>query len=134
MYAESMRRLFALLLGACLVYAQPRYDLVLRRPLIDPKNNIDARMDIAMRDGRVAAVAPRLDGSIAGRVIRVEGLVVTPGLVDLHTHLFTSTSITAPGRATSACVPTIAASAPESPPWWRRAPPVGAISRNCAST
>jgi dihydroorotase len=61
--------------------------------LIDPKNNIDARMDIAVRDGRVAAVAPRLDGSIADRVIRVEGLVVTPGLVDLHTHLFTSTGI-----------------------------------------
>ncbi len=71
--------------------AQP-YDLLLKGGhVIDPKNSIDAVMDIGMRGGRIAAVAPRLGGAV--KTLDVSGLYVTPGLVDIHTHLFTTTGI-----------------------------------------
>ncbi|MDR7279064.1 amidohydrolase/deacetylase family metallohydrolase [Catenuloplanes atrovinosus] len=43
--------------------------------------------DVGVRDGRIAAVAPRLDPSTAREVVDVRGKIVTPGLVDLHTHV-----------------------------------------------
>src|SRR5262249_28351590 len=54
--------------------------------VIDPKNNIDGIMDVAVRDGKIAAVAQSLgNGKIT---IDVKGLYVTPGLVDLHSHVY----------------------------------------------
>lgn len=53
--------------------------------VIDPKNNIDGKMDILMEDGIIKEVAPRIDKK-ADRVIDAEGKVVAPGLVDLHVH------------------------------------------------
>ena len=69
--------------------AQPAYDLLLQGGhVIDPKNGIDALMDVAVRDGKIARVAARMDPAMARKVIDVKGLYVTPGLVDLHTHNF----------------------------------------------
>jgi dihydroorotase len=68
-----------------------QYDLVLKGGhVIDPKNNIDAVMDVAVRDGKVAAVAPAIGASQTKRVIDARGLFVTPGLVDIHVHVFHS--------------------------------------------
>ncbi|MBK9168806.1 MAG: amidohydrolase/deacetylase family metallohydrolase [Bryobacterales bacterium] len=79
---------FFLLAAAFTATAQP-YDLVLRGGhVIDPKNQVDRVADVAIRDGRIAAVAPGLDVSQARRVIDVSGLYVTPGLVDIHVHVF----------------------------------------------
>ncbi|PYU90805.1 MAG: amidohydrolase/deacetylase family metallohydrolase [Acidobacteria bacterium] len=69
--------------------ALAQFDLLLKGGhLIDPKNNINQRMDLAILDGKVAAVAPNLEATLARRAIDLKGLYVTPGLVDLHTHLF----------------------------------------------
>ncbi len=87
-----MRLLLILILAAPLL-AQT-YDLVLRGGhLIDPRNGIDGRMDVAVKDGRIAAVAPSIDPSQARRTLNVAGLYVTPGLIDLHVHVFHTTGI-----------------------------------------
>ena len=56
--------------------------------VIDPANKIDAEMDVLLRDGRVAEVAPRnkLRGS-ADQTFNARGLIVAPGFIDLHVHL-----------------------------------------------
>jgi dihydroorotase len=62
------------------------FDLVLKRGrVIDPSQGIDAVMDVAFQDGRVAKVGPDL----SGLTIRdVSNRIVTPGLIDLHTHVY----------------------------------------------
>ncbi|MBX3540111.1 MAG: amidohydrolase/deacetylase family metallohydrolase [Chelatococcus sp.] len=55
--------------------------------VIDPRNGIDAVMDIGIRDGRIAAVAERLDAGAAA-VDDMAGHIVTPGLIDIHTHVY----------------------------------------------
>jgi dihydroorotase len=88
-----MKPAIFLLLSFCAL-AQERYDIVLRGGhVIDPKNNIDGRMDVAIRNGTIAAVAASIDGSQARRLIDVSGLYVTPGLIDLHTHVFHTTGV-----------------------------------------
>lgn len=56
--------------------------------VIDPKNNIDSRMDIAIANGKILKVAAEIPSSGAKKVINAEGYYVTPGLIDLHTHVF----------------------------------------------
>ena len=87
-----MRLIPAILLLGAAVPAQ--HELLLKGGrLIDPKNNIDAPMDIAVSGGKIAAVGPNLDPRQASRTIDIAGLYLTPGLVDLHTHLFHTTGI-----------------------------------------
>src|SRR5699024_674614 len=64
-----------------------RYDMILKNGrVIDPANKIDAVADVAVRNGKIEAVGPGLSG--CGREIDVEGLLVTPGLVDAHCHCY----------------------------------------------
>ncbi|MBK9168404.1 MAG: amidohydrolase/deacetylase family metallohydrolase [Bryobacterales bacterium] len=78
------------LLPSLLAAQAPRYDLLLQGGhVIDPKNGVNAVKDVAIRDGRIAAVADRIPPSEARKTIRVAGLYVTPGLVDIHVHVFT---------------------------------------------
>ncbi|UCH26032.1 MAG: amidohydrolase/deacetylase family metallohydrolase [Trueperaceae bacterium] len=63
-------------------------DLLLRGGhVIDPANHRNGVMDVAIRDGRVAKVAPELDPTQAIRVVELEGLYVVPGLIDIHVHV-----------------------------------------------
>ena len=72
-------------------FAQP-FDIVLKGGhLIDPKNNIDAIMDIALKDGKVVKLASGIDGSGARQVVDAKGMYVTPGLIDIHAHVFFGT-------------------------------------------
>jgi dihydroorotase len=69
--------------------AQARYDLVLKGGhVIDAKNQISAIRDVAISQGRIAAVAENIPASEARRTIDVSSLYVTPGLVDMHEHVF----------------------------------------------
>ena len=68
-----------------------QYDLLLKGGrLIDPRNGLDAPMDVAVTDGKIAAIETTIDPSQAETVLDVGGLVVTPGLVDLHVHVFST--------------------------------------------
>ncbi|WP_422770383.1 amidohydrolase/deacetylase family metallohydrolase [Plantactinospora sp. WMMC1484] len=55
--------------------------------LLDPGGGRSGAYDVAVRHGRIAAVAPRLPRRRAAEVIELAGRLVTPGLVDLHTHV-----------------------------------------------
>jgi dihydroorotase len=65
------------------------YDLILKGGhVLDPKNNVDAVRDVAITGGKIAAIEPSLPASSAKKTIDVTGLYVTPGLVDMHVHVF----------------------------------------------
>lgn len=68
---------------------QPKYDLLLKGGhVIDPANEVDAPLDVAVSDGQIAAVAQEIPSTQAGKVVDVTGLYVTPGLIDMHVHVF----------------------------------------------
>jgi dihydroorotase len=83
-----MTKLLLISLASALA-AQTNYDLLLQGGrVIDPKNATDARMDLAIANGRIARVAAAIPASEARRVINVSGLLVTPGLIDIHVHVY----------------------------------------------
>jgi dihydroorotase len=87
-----MRFLFLLFLVAGCAFAQSDYDLVLKGGhVIDGKNGLSAVRDVAIKDGKIAAVGQNIDASKAVRVVDVSGLYVTPGLVDIHLHVYAGT-------------------------------------------
>src|ERR1700735_2803860 len=70
----------------------PIYDLLLQGGhVLDDKNHIDAIMDVALRNGKVAKVAEHIPASDALKAIDVKGLYVTPGLIDIHVHVYAGT-------------------------------------------
>ena len=74
------------------VSAQQKYDLLLKGGhVIDPKNKISAIRDVAIANGKVAAVAARINPAEAFKVVDVSGYYVTPGLIDIHVHVFAGT-------------------------------------------
>jgi dihydroorotase len=65
------------------------YDIILKGGhVIDPKNKIDAVMDLAIKDKKIAMVAKSIDDKEAKKVINVKGLYVTPGILDIHVHVY----------------------------------------------
>lgn len=56
--------------------------------MLDPKNHIDAVMDVAVTDGKIVLVAPSIATGQAAQVVNATGLYVVPGLIDIHTHDF----------------------------------------------
>ncbi|MBI3684508.1 MAG: amidohydrolase/deacetylase family metallohydrolase [Acidobacteria bacterium] len=68
---------------------QPAFDLLIRRGrVIDPSREFSAEADVAIRSGRVASIAAGLDPAQARQVLDARGMIVTPGLVDLHVHVY----------------------------------------------
>jgi dihydroorotase len=59
--------------------------------VIDAKNNINALMDVAIKDGKIAKVAQNIDAAQAEQVVNAKGMYVTPGLIDVHAHVFWGT-------------------------------------------
>jgi dihydroorotase len=69
--------------------AQPRYDLLLKGGhVIDPKNGINRVMDVAVAGGKIAKVGENIPVADAKTVANVTGLYVTPGLIDIHSHVY----------------------------------------------
>ncbi|MBV9559765.1 MAG: amidohydrolase/deacetylase family metallohydrolase, partial [Bradyrhizobium sp.] len=65
------------------------FDLILRGGrVIDPSQKLDAVTDIAFAGGKVAAIGTLLKAEPATDMRDVSGLIVTPGLIDLHTHVY----------------------------------------------
>jgi dihydroorotase len=61
--------------------------------VIDPLNGIDGPADVAFRDGKIVAVGPGLDTAGAQKIVDLSGLCVTPGLVDIHVHLYATAGV-----------------------------------------
>ena len=65
------------------------FDLLIQNGrVIDPGGHGEGQFDVAIADGRIAAVGPHLPSDSVGETIDATGLLVTPGLVDLHTHVY----------------------------------------------
>lgn len=66
-----------------------QFDLLLKGGrLIDPASGLDAPRDVAVSNGRIAAIEKNIPADRAARVIDVAGCLVTPGLIDLHSHVY----------------------------------------------
>ncbi|MGH9720250.1 MAG: amidohydrolase family protein, partial [Bryobacteraceae bacterium] len=80
----------AVLLTLAVLGAQGQdYDLVIRGGrVIDPASGLDDVRDIAIAGGKIARVAASIPTVRAAKVIDAKGLYVTPGLVDLHAHVY----------------------------------------------
>ncbi|MBL8240395.1 MAG: amidohydrolase/deacetylase family metallohydrolase [Bryobacterales bacterium] len=86
-----MRLAMLIALLSALAASAQDYDLLIRGGrLIDPRNNRDGRFDIAIRQGRIAAIEPAIDPAKAKKSVDATGLLVTPGLIDLHVHVYYS--------------------------------------------
>ncbi len=85
-----MRLTILLLFSAWALSAQqPQFDLLLKGGhVIDAKNQIDAIRDVAITAGHIARVAENIDPSQALKVVDASGLYVTPGLIDIHVHVY----------------------------------------------
>src|SRR4030095_2235105 len=67
------------------------YDLILKGGrVVDAASGLDGVMDVAVDEGPIARLAPSIAPSEAARLIDVGGKLVTPGLIDLHAHVFES--------------------------------------------
>ncbi len=68
---------------------ETQYDLLLKNGhTIDPLNNIDGKMDVAIAGGKVAAVGADINPALAKKVVDVAGHYVTPGIIDIHVHVY----------------------------------------------
>ena len=86
-----MRLLAISTLVVCSLLGQPpsKYDLLLKGGhVIDPKNNIDGVRDVAVSAGKIARVAASISSSEAVKTIDLSGMYVTPGLIDIHVHVY----------------------------------------------
>ncbi len=80
--------LFIFLMPLLYLHAQELDILLKGGHLIDAKNSIDGPMDVGIRDGKIAEVAKNISTERAKKIINVTGLYVTPGLLDMHVHVF----------------------------------------------
>ncbi len=83
---------FMLTAGSMAGAQQPEFDLLIRQGhVIDPRNRVNGVRDVAITNGKIAAVAEKIAPERARRVVDAAGLYVTPGLIDLHAHVFFGT-------------------------------------------
>ena len=82
---------FVLLIICQFSYAQEIEILFKGAHLIDPKNKIDSKMDVGIVNGRIARVANDIPIGSAKKIIDVTGFYITPGIIDMHVHVFQGT-------------------------------------------
>lgn len=90
---QKVYLLFFSLFFYCVNVTQAQtYSLVIKGGhVIDPKNNINGIMDIAIADGKIVQVAKTIDTKGVAQVVNAKGMYVTPGLIDIHSHNFFGT-------------------------------------------
>jgi len=75
-----------------LLLAQPKFDLVLKGGrVVDAKNRINRVLDVGIKDGKIASVAAEIDPKDALKTVDVAGLLVSPGIIDMHVHVYANT-------------------------------------------
>ncbi len=78
-----------------------RFDLVIAGGrVLDERNGVDAVLDVAVANGRIAAVGPGLAAQ-ARRTVDASGAIVAPGLIDIHTHVYHKATSLSVDRASS---------------------------------
>jgi dihydroorotase len=84
---------FAVLLISTTFFTHAQqYDLLIKNGhVIDPKNHINAKKDVAIEKGKIANLANDIPASQSKKTIDATGLYVVPGLIDIHTHVFVGT-------------------------------------------
>ena len=84
------RVFFAVMLIFVTIFTDAQqYDLLIKNGhVIDPKNKLDAIKDVAIADGKIAKIAKDIAATESKKTIDATGLYVTPGLIDMHTHVF----------------------------------------------
>src|SRR6266700_6246103 len=89
-----MKRLLIFFALGYSAFGQAHYDLLLQGGhVIDANSKLNAVRDVAIQDGKVAAIAAHIPSSEARKTIDVRGLYVTPGLVDIHVHVYAGTGM-----------------------------------------
>lgn len=97
-FTITISRLIYLTLFLICLLSSPRlhaqtFDLLLKGGhVIDPANNIDGQMDVAILGNKIANVAVDIPANTAKKIVDVSGLYVTPGLIDMHAHHFPNIS------------------------------------------
>jgi dihydroorotase len=86
-YRKSLLLLFSLFIFT-FAGSQDIEILIKNGHVIDPKNNIDDVMDVAVSGGKILKVAANIQQEGAKKVVDATGMYVTPGFIDLHTHVF----------------------------------------------
>jgi dihydroorotase len=67
----------------------PRYDLLIKGgQVVDPSQKLSAIRDIAIAGKKISRVAENLDPADARHVLDAKGMIVTPGLIDVHVHVY----------------------------------------------
>lgn len=75
--------------GAAQTAAPPLFDLLIRGGrVVDPSQNFSAEADVAIHQGKVARIAPNIPESQSRQVLDARKMIVTPGLVDVHVHVY----------------------------------------------
>jgi dihydroorotase len=88
------RAVFLLLFCSSSACAQEKYDLLIKNAtVLDPKNNLHEIRDVAIRNHKIAAIEKNIPASDAAKTIRAKGLYLTPGLVDIHTHVYAGSGL-----------------------------------------
>jgi dihydroorotase len=84
--------LLVFFLGTGILAFAQEYDLLIRHAhMIDPKNEIDQPMDVAVTGGKIARVAEQIPEGNAKITVDASGMYIVPGLIDIHAHLFWGT-------------------------------------------
>jgi dihydroorotase len=66
-----------------------QYDLLIQHgEVVDPAAGLTGLLDVGIAGGKIVAVGPALAANEARRTISAKGLLVTPGLIDIHAHVF----------------------------------------------
>ena len=93
------RGFLALFLAVSAAVAQPAYDILIKGGhVVDPKNNFDAVADVAVSGGKIARIAANIPRESARQTIDATDLYVTPGLIDIHAHMWNRPGAGPPGR------------------------------------
>ena len=107
LYVPAMVILFAYAVSPVLPEGVVTYDILLKGGhVIDPGNNINQQMDVAVLNGKIARIERNIPSAEAKQTVDVSGYYVTPGLIDLHICCYyTNLNVTSSVIADHLCLP-----------------------------